>query len=211
MKKIILIPVAIFFVFLFSCNKKTPTQQSNFDLNKTNNNLKNSTQIGIVDFPNSSIKNQTEIKNKLLIFYSGGINNQNRPGKLKKWIKAHIGTHLFNNCDGKSQCGPCPGICIPLGRNSVITNDSTYNDNNQNDEQRIFNLTQLETDEFVISFVRNDEFVINNVFYVTADTELSENIANAFGFTKLIIKQGAYPLTFEFNSNGETVIDVITE
>jgi hypothetical protein len=172
-----------------------------------------SIKIGEVNFQVNSIKSLSEVENQLKTYYELKNDPAAKPiwTKIKEWVKAHIGTHLFNNCNGSNPCGPCPGICIPLGRTATITNNNTYNEQDHLSGIGTLGLTRIAEDKFIIEFVNNPEFVIDNTFYVTEDTELSDAVKNAFDTDKFIIKKGAYPLSFSQNPNGETIITVIVE
>ncbi len=191
--------------FNTGCNK----DRIDSDSKKSNETIK----IGEVEFQTNSIKNPLDIEDQLKKYYESKNDPTAKPiwTKIKEWIKAHIGTHLFNNCNGDNPCGPCPGICIPLGRTATITNNNSYNEQDHLYGIGTLGLTRIAEDKFIIEFVNNSEFIINNIFYVVEDTELSDEVKNAFNTDKFIIKKGAYPLSFSQNPNGETIVTVIVE
>lgn len=191
--------------FNSSCNKKQPTPTTTTEAK---------TQIGEVEFPNSSINTVADIEASLQAFYNPDNNGAaSKPlwQKIKKWIKSHTGTHLFNGCSGSNACGPCPGICLALSVHSQPATDSTYNNGDHQNALGVFGLTRISDDQFKLEFVENSEFVINDVFYAPQDIDLGKKIEKMFDTDKFIIKQGVYPLSYKNNVKGETVITVITE
>jgi hypothetical protein len=207
-KTIKIIGLALFMVSLnYACNKKPATLES---VKESETSFQTETQIGLVSFPNSRIKSLSEIETSLNDSYIVS-NSAQKPTLLQriaKWIKVHSGNHLFENCTYDMPCGPCPGMCMTLGRSTVITTDSTYNAIDHGNGIGTIGLMRIDSTKFRLRFVNNAEFVINNVFYVPADIELGDSLATLYQSTKFIIKQGVYPLSYITYANGETVVDV---
>lgn len=209
-RKLLTVTAGVFLVssVLFinsSCNKQQPTPTTATETK---------TQIGDVEFPNSSINTIADIDAELQAFYNpdnNGASSKPLWQKIKKWVKSHTGTHLFNGCNGSNPCGPCPGICIALSVHSNPATDSTYNQGDHANALGTFGLTRIADDKFILEFVDNSEFVINDVFYAPQDIDLGKKIEKMFDVEKFIIKQGVYPLSYKTNVKGETVITVITE
>lgn len=130
---------------------------------------------------------------------SGGIFD-----KIKKWIKAHSGTHLFENCNGTGACGPCPGLCLTLG---VV--DGTENDSDILSSEdyalglRLFALCIVKDDETGkedIYFVFNEDvrdFTIDNTFIIPEDVEASENITTIMERNSILFYEGSYSVDFD--------------
>lgn len=191
--------------FNSSCNKQQP---------KPSTATEAKTQIGVVEFPNSSINTVSDIDAALQTFYHPSSDgNASKPlwQKIKKWVRSHTGTTLFNNCNGSNPCGPCPGMCFNLSVHSQPAPDSTYNQGDHANGLGTFGLTRIDEDKFILEFVDNSEFVINDVFYAPQDIDLGHKIERMFDVDKFIIKQGVYPLSYKENVKGETVITVIVK
>lgn len=148
----------------------------------------------------------------LLSDYHSDVNIKDCPGwwqRLKKWIKAHTGTHLFNNCNGNNPCGPCAGICFQLGTYPIPVEDEyelTQDDIESGDN--VFILGGLDETHMAITFIDNADFIFEDTFYLQEDWDLGQDVAQEFQVASIIIKQGNYPVIYEFNENGETVVEV---
>lgn len=195
MKKIVLslFAIGMLSAIVVSCQKEkeviTPIQK---------------VKIGEVEFYSSQIHSQSEIEAGMDAFY----NNRGPIQKIKKWIKAHTGTHLFNNCSGSNPCGPCPGICIPLGIISYPSPDGTLSEEEIAENIGALEMTNLDDATMVVSFPDARIFTINNTFYVTEDINMGEQSAGAFNASSFIIKKGVYPLSYRRGGAPQTIINI---
>ncbi len=195
MKKIVLslLAIAIVSTIIVSCQKEkesiVPTQK---------------VKIGDVEFYSSQIHTQSEIETGIDEFYS----NRGPIQKIKKWIKAHTGTHLFNNCSGSNPCGPCPGICIPLGIISYPSPDGTLSEEEIAENIGALEMTNWDDANMIVSFPDSRIFTINSTFYVHEDINMGEQSAGAFNASSFIIKKGVYPLSYRRGQSPQTIINI---
>jgi hypothetical protein len=189
-----------FLAVLSSCSK------SNKNSNKDVNNKNLVTAENIVSIEN--------VKSVLQSYHKKDNSEQKRPnwGKIKKWIKAHVGAQTGVYCPGGYACGPCPGICIFTSKTSQVVPDNyILSDEDINDDQRLFILSNSTTDSttYIITFVNTDDFVLNNQFVISENADLGSNVANEFGKESFVIKSGTYPVIYDFDQRGETVITIV--
>lgn len=149
---------------------------------------------------------------KIIKTYHENVNSKeaNPIDKIIKWIKAHIGTHLSDNCNGSMPCGPCPGICLKLSTNSTVVEKgySLSNGEFENGE-RLFVLTMLDETNFLVNFIDTQDFVYKDEFVFQQDLDLGSDLAKAFGKESFIVKKGNYPVICDFDPKGETVITIL--
>jgi hypothetical protein len=124
--------------------------------------------------------------------------------KIKKWIKTHSGSHLFENCNGTGACGPCPRLCLPLG---VV--DGTENDSDILSSEdyalglRLFALSIVmddETGKEDIYFIFNEDvedFTMDDRLIIPEDVEVSENIDSIMERKSIIFYEGSYFLDLD--------------
>lgn len=129
--------------------------------------------------------------------------------KLKKWVKKHTGTHLFENCQGNNPCGPCPGICLEVDDAQIVNEGYELSSYDIQNGDYLFILHQFEEEQMVISFINTEHFIYHDYFYLPQDWNLGHEIAEAFDQDQIIIEAGAYPVFYDYYSGGETVVDVI--
>jgi hypothetical protein len=175
-------------------------------------------------FSNEEIKSKEYIENNLANFYAMKQNYTDRnlkalPPWLAKWIKSHHGEPTSDEnerCNGIGRCGPCPGFCHKAPTGSVAVQPDP-NDPlgtipvNPSSDMISFNV--LSEDRAVISFIDYSLFTNNFVLQIREDIVYPVNIAKQLvsQSKSFIIKKGYYPLSFEYNSRGETVIDIVVE
>ncbi len=198
MKKLIIL--FSFLAVLSSCSKN----------NKKSN--KNVTNDSIITTQNQvSIETVTSI---LQTYHKKDDSNQKLPswGKIKKWIKVHVGAQTGVYCPGGYACGPCPGLCVFMSKTSNVVPDNYILSSEEiNDDQRLFILSSSTTDSttYIITFINTDDFVLNNQFVINEDLDLGLDVANAFMKDKFVIKSGTYPVVYDFDNRGETAITIV--
>jgi hypothetical protein len=196
----LVVSVAILF-FFYSCDKKK------------NPNIAQTTVEAI--FNPSDYKDASTIQSLLTDFHNPANSKFTTLGlwdRIKKWVKTHTGTHLYQNCNGTNYCGPCPGICFQIFNVPVPVDDNyipTPEDLKIGNDVLIFN--SFNEDLMVITFVDNRNFIYEKTFYLTDDWDLGEKVANEFGLKKIIVKKGVYPVVFDFNKQGETIVNIVWE
>ncbi len=126
-------------------------------------------------------------------------------------IKAHTGTHLFENCPGNNPCGPCPGICL-LSKDSYdvfvpVEEDYSLTRNEYEDGDRLLQIALLNDSVMAISFINNN-FTIDGVFYVPEDFMIGESASNLFGKNTIKVLEGEYPVSYTHGKNGTTLVHV---
>jgi len=180
-----------------SCNK-------HYDNSYKNNTSKIDSIFTKNDFISSEL-----IKSQLYEYHLE-LSKKNIWGKIKKWIKAHTGTNLFNNCIGHSPCGPCPGLCLLSAPfTQVVPENYVLSTDEINNGERIFILNEYQDSIMVITFIDNQDFIYEDNFYLPENYDLGQNVASAFNLNKLILKKGVYPVIYNNNPNGETIVNVI--
>lgn len=160
----------------------------------------------------SSIYSSEQIVSILKSYHSSNDSKQQGPilDKIKKWIKAHVGTHIpAVTCYNSYPCGPCPGICLKLSINSNVVDDN-YNLSSSEIEngERLFILAEYDSLSYIITFVNTNDFVYNDEFILEEDVDLGDEVAEAFGKENFILPSGTYPVIYDFDERGETVIIV---
>ena len=202
MKKNIFIVAILFTIsiaLITACNKENVN---------TTQNSKNQVKIGTVTFDNSEVNTITDIKEQFLAINKNSSLKAGWWQQFVQWCIAHSGTHLFANCNQPNPCGPCSGICLALYATNSITTDTIINSTDYADGKGIFGLTKINDTSAVITFSTKDRFVIDDVFYVPEDTELGTSIASAFTRRSFIIRKGVYPLIYDYDLRGQTVIKI---
>lgn len=182
-------------IFTISCNEKV-------------NEIEDKNQLN-VEFNEEEIK---DIKN-ITSYLSSYHNPTKGPWeKIKAWILAHSGSDpIGNNCTGNHACGPCAGICFTIwSTGSIVEEDYQQTQQDIQDGKSVINIVKIEdnTNKIIISFDIPSDFVYNENLYVPEDTDLGNDIADEFNRTSLILKKGVYPICYQFNDKGETVIDL---
>lgn len=184
-------------IFLLFAN--VSCKQNSTDLNNENSNYV---------FQSDEIKSIENISNYLSTYHSptkGPIN------KIWQWILAHNGTHMFNNCNGNGQCGPCAGLCLYLSPNSqIVSEDYAVTEQDKLEGKSLINIVKIDdnSNKIIISFDVTGDFVMDNVLYVPEDTDLGSEVATAFERSTFVLKKGYYPICYDYNNKGETVIDL---
>jgi len=184
---------------LSSCSK------SDGDSNKgTNNNVTQS----------ENVISAKSVKSILRAYHGKNDLGQKGPilDKIKKWIKAHVGTQSGVYCPGGYACGPCPGMCIFVSKTTEVVPDNYELSSAEiNDDLRLFILSESTVDSstFIITFIDTEDFVLNNNFVISEDLDLGSNVAAAFGKDSFVINTGTYPVVYDFDERGETAITIV--
>ncbi len=194
--------IIVFFFFLTvlsSCSK------SNDDSNKASNN-----DVTLAE----NVISLASVKSTLQKYHDKNDASQKGPilDKIKKWIKAHVGTQSGVYCPGTYACGPCPGMCIFVSKTSeVVADNYELSADELNDDLRLFILSEFDADssKYIITFINTDDFVLNDNFIISVDLDLGSNVAAAFEKDSFVIKTGTYPVVYDFDERGETVIKIV--
>lgn len=124
--------------------------------------------------------------------------------KMKKWFKNHAGTHLFENCQGSGNCGPCPGFCISFDSfGGEENNGDTVSQKDYEDGFRVFGLKLIqhsETGEEAIIFIFNDDlncFTSDNFLYIERDLNAHMNINLAMSTDSIKFRKGKYHVVLD--------------
>ncbi len=135
-------------------------------------------------------------------------------GKIWKWVVAHAGTHLFDDCEGDLPYGPCPGICfntnspdsypiMPYEESKGFLRED-YADGNRLMQVALFNDSTLG-----ISFT-HDDLIYKDSLYIYENFNLGEAVSEMFKKDSIIMLKGVYPVSFSHGRNGATIVNVIT-
>lgn len=182
------IPVLTF--FYYSCNKDKGIAPTNIvtEIDEASSRIFNSEEIlSIV----SDINGSTKAPPKWM-------------RKIKEWIVAHSGTHLFQNCQGGGSCGPCPGICIT---NGIMDGDDNGSDQLDSLDYaqglRLYVLSLIEhkeTREEAMLFEFTDyldDFVYNGYLIFDEDVEASSTLCALYSKNRITLLQGSYPVVYD--------------
>lgn len=174
---------------LLACNK-----QNDLPVQKSNN------KILVIDKVNNS-----ELLNSIIEdFNSLEKANPNWWARVKKWFKAHTGTHLFDNCQYSNPCGPCPGLCLRFGKvmgdeiDSDVVTPSDYKLG-----LRAFGLYLVEnriTHEESVLFVFNKDvsyFLNDNRLFIERDIYADTTITDALKKESIKFIKGIYPVSLD--------------
>ncbi len=138
--------------------------------------------------------------------------------KVKKWFKDHAGTHLFDNCNGNGNCGPCAGICITLGFISGTNNDSdVISALDYQNGYRVYSFSIIENtvtreEKVLVELKHNEDFITDDNLYIAESSSLSEEMVISLGKSNIVIAPGVYPIVYDENTlNGQTVLDAVIE
>ncbi len=148
-----------------------------------------------------------------LVELTGNYTSENRGifKKIWKWMKAHVGTHLFDNCQGNMLCGPCAGICISGSRdNNVftpITESYTISANDYTLGERKIQLALFNDSTLGITFIHAG-FVHNDSLYIPENINIGPLASEVFDKDSVILLQGIYPVSYTHSLNGSTIVEV---
>lgn len=190
--------IAVIFVGLFwvSCTKEN---DRNFQENQRT----------------STISQNEKNVDELLSYYYGEYqsNSKNIFGKIWKWMVAHSGTYLFQNCQGTMPCGPCAGICLRFSKSSDLFQpvDETYQitpEEYQNGE-RLFQIALFNDTILGFSFTQSD-FVYLDSLYVPKNFNIGGSASELFNKDSIIVRRGVYPVSFSHGRNGSTIVKVLS-
>jgi hypothetical protein len=205
MKTKTLIALSFLFVLfisltIYSCQKKD------------SNELKTST---------TSVSTPKSVDDQINFYYQEFLkshqNTDNIWQKIRAWFIAHTGTHLFDNCMGGSNCGPCPGICFNAKKSTsgipdadfthvadnYLLSPAEWDGGGRELELTLFNDTILQ-----VTLIHGD-LTANDSLYVPTNLSIGSSAAQVFDMESIIVKAGVYPLTYSQSTNGSTIVDVI--
>lgn len=163
-------------------------------------------------------------KEDILKIISSVNSSEKGPGwweKVKKWIKNHSGTHLFDNCNGPGMCGPCPGLCFYIG--GIMSGEDNGSDILSSEDYenglRLFKLSLVENKEsgeetlmFTFQDKYRDDFIYNGYLYFPEDTKFNEDLLGLFKKDQILIKAGKYAIVYDEKSRvSQTVVKSIIE
>ena len=213
MKKIILAlsVAAVATIGFYSCKKDVVSTTDNNTNNVFSEEIKSKENIGLELQEFYTAKEQYESSMKKAL-----------PPWLEKWIYNHSGRSataeeiLNKSCKEAGKCGPCPSICFRLGSARPIVDVdpiSLVNSIPKKPLPEMISIIKISESKAIISFIDYKMFTMNNILEVKEDLEYPTSIAKhidkkAKSFT---IKKGVYPLSFEFNDKGETIVDIKLE
>ncbi len=153
---------------------------------------------------------------ELLTFYYHEYQSQNKNifHRIWKWMQAHAGTHLFENCQGNMQCGPCAGVClVAASRTSDIFIPVDESDGISSDDYREgvrhFQIALFNDSILGISFT-HDDFVYNDSLHIPEDFNIGGSASVLFEKDSIIVLQGVYPVSYTHSRNGSTIVDVLS-
>jgi|GEM_PF-1373664 len=150
---------------------------------------------------------------ELLTFYYGEYQSNSKSvfGRIWKWMKAHAGTHLFENCQGTMLCGPCAGICLKANTKSdlfIPVDESDYiPTEDYQDGERLFQIALFNDTIMGFSFTQSD-FVYEDSLYIPENFNIGGSASALFAKDSIIVLQGVYPVSFTHGRNGSTVVNV---
>lgn len=188
-----------------------------FNACKKNNDINTSKEIISQSFTNENIysynwpTNGYEVDELLEKLYDLSDNKKDVFQRIWKWMKAHTGSHLFDNCSGNNPCGPCPGICLSLKDTDdvfvPVEEDYGLTRSEYEDGDRLLQIALLNDSVMAISFINNN-FTIDGVFYVPEDFMIGESASNLFGKNTIKVLEGEYPVSYTHSRNGTTLVHV---
>jgi hypothetical protein len=159
-------------------------------------------------FQNEEIKDIDNVSNYLSSYHAP---KKGLIKKIWKWILAHNGTHMFNNCNGNGACGSCAGMCLYLSPNSqVVSEDYERTEQDRLEGKSLVNIVKVDDglNKIILSFDVTSDFVMDDILYIPEDTDLGSEVAAEFERSTFILKKGLYPICYTYNNKGETVIDL---
>lgn len=116
------------------------------------------------------------------------------------------GTNMFGDCGLLYPCGRCPAICIKGGKRPRFAENYTA-DLLEYGEGAI-RIKTINANFVVVEFL-TDNLVYNGRTYIEDDFSLGEDVSNAYGFQDIILKEGAYDVSFVNAEYGIAEINVI--
>lgn len=165
--------------------------------------------------PTPSNFQQMNSVDEQLTFYYGEYQSNSKDiwGKIWKWIKAHSGTHLFENCQGNMECGPCAGFCAVAYKSADIFIPVNESDGISSEDyavgERLFQIALFNDTILGFSFIQSD-LVYNDSVYFPNDFNIGGSASALFQKDSIIILQGVYPVSFSHGRNGSAVVDVVS-
>ncbi len=151
---------------------------------------------------------------ELLTFYYDEYRNNNKSpwGQIWKWMKAHAGTHLWENCIGNMPCGPCPGFCPLFNTKSAdlfipVNESDNISAEEYQDGERLFQIALFNDTIMGFSFTHSD-LVYEDSLYIPEDFNIGRSASAIFVKDSIIVLQGVYPVSFTHGRNGSTVVNV---
>jgi len=161
----------------------------------------------------STITHVDKNVDELLTFYYEEYQSNSKSifGAIWKWMKAHVGTHLFENCQGNMPCGSCAGICFNASNKSDIFTpvDETYviSNDDYNDGERLCQIALFNDTIMGFSFIHSG-YVYNDSLYIPENLNIGNSASALFEKDSIIVLQGVYPVSFTQGRNGSTVVDI---
>ena len=67
----------------------------------------------------------------------------------------------------------------------------------------------LDETTFLVSFIDTQDFVYKDNFVFSEDLDLGPDVAKAFGKETFIVKKADYPVVYDYDPKGETVISIL--
>ena len=129
-------------------------------------------------------------------------------------IRDHVGTHLFQNCNGSNPCGPCPGICLRFGKiaGDIMQKTDSLSTQDYQSGLRVYSLSIIQNnttnEEKVLFETQYDTDLLNQgSLYITQKTPVADDITSALNKTSISIKPGIYQAFYQSNI-AYTILDV---
>lgn len=126
--------------------------------------------------------------------------------KVKKWVKSHSGTYLFNNCNNNLPCGPCTGFCSNAGIVGGSDNDGldeltvSEREQGQGLGAWLVEIDQNGNDSLRLKISFNNEserFLIDDQLILDEDKILSEELCEVLNVSSLTLKSGEYDFSID--------------
>lgn len=212
MKKLLFVSGLIAILSLFSIIL-TSCQKSFVEKNQLTKSGINSRNKSNVEFTANQIHSLYEVKAGISKFKSRITNNNAEwPlwDKIKDWFHDHTGTYLFQDCNLSLPCGSCPGLCLTGSRfNPTLTEENYELDSAEISEGRGRFTLSLDDEEnkLLIGFI-DSNFTYEGDFYLANDILMSDELAQHYNKTSILLKAGIYSVYYGDEEGGETLIDV---
>ncbi|WP_052598017.1 hypothetical protein [Aureispira sp. CCB-QB1] len=135
------------------------------------------------------------------------------------WIRDQFGRDQdpfeSGGCSGSGGCGPCSGFCDGKNHFGGTSNggSSTLSQADYQAGLRLYKLTlmhnqQTGEDRLLFEFPQGSDFInSNNELIIPQDIFFSPQMTQLYNRNSIQLKAGVYPLVFNSNNMGQTLVD----
>lgn len=148
-----------------------------------------------------------------ILFYYYEYQKQNQGNrsvfkKIWKWIKAHSGVTMFGDCGLDLPCGQCPGMCLAVPNNWIPVDDDYIMSQQEYDAGlRLFQVAYYNDSILEINFIHSD-LVYHDTCFISRRYNIGSDISSIYEKDSIVLRQGAYPVSYAYSANGTTLVKV---